>query len=163
MPGNQAKRAKDEEALFFTWVQAIYDVLRLDKLSPYANETPTAFALRCNYTVDYPLSLAPMAQVLSYVSYGPHPVEEPLIVIVKDTFDSLYLKMPWHKKLRFVFTRAFWPKKNQNLHLPKAKKTSSLKNTKKSPDKEMKKPLAKNKKVIPGKGKKKTFSKNKKK
>lgn len=121
LPKATAKKAKNIEMRYFVWVQAIYDILRIDQMAPLPQESPTAFAARANYENDYPLSLMPMAQHLSFVGYSPHPVEDTFIALAQETFESLYSSLPWYKKLRFIFTRAFFSKRNQNSHIPSIK------------------------------------------
>ncbi|NLB90002.1 MAG: hypothetical protein GX786_02110, partial [Clostridiales bacterium] len=126
------KRSKDMDEKYTVWVQALYDLLRTDKLVPSPHETPMAFTLRGNYTRAYPLSLSPAGEIISYISYSSYPVEQECIDNLMETFESLYLAFPWQKKVVFIFTRAFLPWKNRNCHLPKIKTKKLKKSSKKS-------------------------------
>lgn len=118
-PHRMAARKKNSYDVFLTWVGATYGVLRLDKMTPKPSESPLAFAARANDEKPYPISLTPMAEIISYVQYSRHEVDGESIALVKETFESVYHPLSRVRKMRFAAMRAFFPMKNYNPHFPK--------------------------------------------
>lgn len=137
LPAPMARRKKVLELKFLVWLKALYDLLRADNIAPKPQESPLAFAKRVNYEKKYPLSLINSGECLSYVGYSPHPFDKGYMDVVKETFLSLYETLPWYKKVKFIFMRAFMPRKLRSFHVPDKKlllkKTRRITKTRRKP------------------------------
>lgn len=110
-PAWLARRARDEEARWMVWTQALYDALRAMKLPRLPNESPMAYMARLDAASALPVKLYGLGQGEAMKFYGRATPQAEATEAVREAYAQIAAAMRPGQKLRMTLRRAFLPKK----------------------------------------------------
>ena len=114
LPEQELKKAKDPNAQFMVWVQAVFDVLAVCKLPMRASESPLAYAARLDAAGQLSTALKPLCEALSLMLYGKLVAEPDEIALAHRVYVVLFDHLTLPQKLLLLLRRALVPQKKRD-------------------------------------------------
>jgi transglutaminase-like putative cysteine protease len=108
-PSFRAKHARNARELFDIWVDELVSLLRADNWIRRKGETPMAFGRRVDASSSYSVSLGPVGECVSLISYSKAVPTDLDIGLVRDTSILLKGELGRPARLRYLFRRLFVP------------------------------------------------------
>ena len=113
-PKRLADRQKDELGRWSVWMQAVYDCLRILKLSRQASESPMAHMQRLDSMRRLSVQLLPLGECEALVFYGRLDPEPEETVMAMDAYSRLKAGLTWCQFIHLTLLRAFVPLKKRD-------------------------------------------------
>lgn len=113
-PRRMAARQKDELGRWSVWMQAVYDCLRILKLSRQASESPMAHMRRLDSMRRLSVQLLPLGECEALVFYGRLDPEPEETAMAMDAYSRLKAGLTWYQAIQLTLLRAFVPLKKRD-------------------------------------------------
>ena len=108
-PAFRTRRAGSSREVFDIWVCELMDLLRAENWIRQAGETPMGFGRRVDRSSLFSVSLGPVGECISLISYSKAEPSDPDIGLVRDTSILLKGELSRPARLRYLLRRIFIP------------------------------------------------------